>query len=262
MLGSPLMSYDESPSIARRDWRLHAITTTAAPSVIGGRSFPAGTPVELISPVSFADRMLIAPVANPPALYLSLAGRLSALARPTLKALRRLPETGTPSARQAHQVGDATFFTCLENLIGCVVFSFTALEAFANEAIPDGYVFKRPRADNKCDEVYTKEQVERGISLDLKLGRILPDLLAVPSPKGGKLWEYYVEIKELRDRLVHLKSADMKAAQEPDLPEYLWSLLLRGQVLSYPVRAKAMMAYFYGKKPPRWLARCPLKEST
>jgi hypothetical protein len=107
-------------------------------------------------------------------------------------------------------------FDFLEELISHVVFSFTALEAFANEVIPDKftYTFVVERTGEK--RTYGKDEIERRINLDEKLGIVLPKVFALTSPKGGSLWENYKTIKKARDRVIHLKSVDKRTSGPED----------------------------------------------
>ena len=260
----------EPASIASRDWRLQAITTLAEPfHAADGHVYPVGAPVELVSPMLFERQLLFAPVANPSALLLSLAARLAASARPHLDGLARLELVGNPKTRQVHGEAAEAFFAALEDLVGCTVFSVAALEAFANGTIPDDFVHEAPRGDGRCTEMFDKQQVERHVSLEVKLDQILPKIRKVPSPKGSKLWGRFVAMRDLRDRLIHLKSSDTKAIRDvgtgpawPDgLMNYLWSLLLTERVTEFPTSAKEMMAHYYPNCPqdmPRWLRKCPL----
>jgi hypothetical protein len=51
------------------------------------------------------------------------------------------------------------FFDLIQKRMIAVVFAYTALESFANESIPNTFLFRRERADKKCVEEYTKEQI-------------------------------------------------------------------------------------------------------
>ena len=116
-------------------------------------------------------------------------------------------------------------FDFFENFISHSVYSFTALEAFANESIPENfkYVFRVEKTGEK--RTYEKNEIERKVNLDEKLDKILPTIYSVPSPKGKKVWEHYKEMKKVRDRIIHLKSIDQKASGIED--ETIWGNMLR-----------------------------------
>src|SRR5690242_18583597 len=60
-------------------------------------------------------------------------------------------------------------FDLFECVIENVIFAHTAVEAFANERIPDEYVLSLPRSDKKSTELYNREQIERHLTLDVKI---------------------------------------------------------------------------------------------
>jgi hypothetical protein len=60
-------------------------------------------------------------------------------------------------------------------------------------------------------EIYDKSQVERHINLDDKISIILPSILEVKTPKGTAVWQEYIQLKKLRDRIIHMKSDDRKS---------------------------------------------------
>jgi len=75
-------------------------------------------------------------------------------------------------SKKATQItGDnlAVLYDYFENVFVNVVFSHTALEAFVNQSIPDDFVFTRKRQDKRCNESFNKDQIERNLSLDIKL---------------------------------------------------------------------------------------------
>ena len=155
-----------------------------------------------------------------PALFLHLAHR----------AYSRIKDIDPLSLFDEHPQGiwpdnQKALFDYLEESIAHVVFSFTALEAFANEVIPDGftYSFTVDRTGEK--RTYAKDEVERRINLDEKLGIVLPQIFSLKTPKGGALWEKYKTIKKTRDRIIHLKSVDKRTSGPED--ETIWGTLLR-----------------------------------
>jgi len=100
-------------------------------------------------------------------------------------------------------------FNLFEQLILNIVFACTALEAFCNQMIPDDFVFRRARRDKRCEESFSKEQIERYISLDTKLAEVLPEVTGQGFDKGTTLWNDYAGLRNIRDRLIHVKSDDL-----------------------------------------------------
>jgi hypothetical protein len=140
-----------------------------------------------------------------------------------------------------------------------VIFAYTALEAFANESIPDDYKFERMRGDKKCTELYSKDQIERHLSLDTKLDEVLPVIRSVVTPKGTKTWEMYIWLKNLRDRFIHLKSSDWRKSAPESADEYVWTDLLSDQVLQAPSIALGIIEHYSLPDRPRWLKKIPFR---
>jgi hypothetical protein len=135
-----------------------------------------------------------------------------------------------------------SLFDYLEESISHVVFSFTALEAFANEVIPEKFTYTFTVDRTGEERTYGKEEIERRINLDEKLGIILPQIFDFKTPKGGALWEKYKIIKKARDRIIHLKSVDKRASGPDD--ETIWSTLLRIHNEPLCDHAHALIGYF------------------
>ena len=88
---------------------------------------------------------------------------------------------------------------------GCIVFLFTAIEAFINKYIPDTYRFEDSK--NNRTEVYNKDQIQRHLSFDVKLKEVLPKIEGKDFAKRHPLiWVHINNLKELRDMVVHTKT--------------------------------------------------------
>jgi hypothetical protein len=137
----------------------------------------------------------------------------------------------------------------LELVMQSVVFAFTALEAFANEMITADYIYKKK--GNKCIENYNKTEIERWLSIDEKYDKILPLALSVKSPKGNhRAWSDLLKLKEVRDRLIHMKSDDRRSSGPEK--KTIWSELMTSEP---PYReAFTIISYFIEKieSKPRW----------
>ncbi len=251
---------EEHKNIANRDWRLQAVTTLAKDfrSPFTGEFRKAGSPVELAGFVQYGKSRLLAriPVPSASAIYVSLARKAAELGANFInqefsRNLEPLPDGNTQYSPNAEK----DLFDALENMIVCIVFSYTAIEVFANQTIPDDFQFKQERSDGKCKEIYSKEQIERSISLDTKLDVILPGIFSVPSPKGKGVWNDYVWLKRLRDRLVHLKSSDCTKSGPDNAEDYVWTWLLSTKVLKAPRFALAMIEHYHPNEKPRWIRK-------
>ena len=122
--------------------------------------------------------------------------------------------------------------------------------------IPDDHYHYKKR--KKIFLAEAKNTIERWESTEVKIGEILPEILKIESPKGKREWEEYKKLKDIRDRIIHLKSVDQKVVK--DGPDSIWKILFDEEVPNYPGIAKNLIAYFYEKKPelkPRWYKNFP-----
>lgn len=138
--------------------------------------------------------------------------------------------------------GTKDYFDLLELMITNVIFAYTAIEAYANQLVPDQFVFKRMRDDKKCEEIFNKDQIERFLSLDIKLKSVLPQVTGAADPSGTKLWEDFRELQRVRDRLIHVKTADLGLRSSPI--DSVWSLLTRRLQIDSSLVAHRMIMHF------------------
>lgn len=133
-------------------------------------------------------------------------------------------------------------FHILEQKMASVIFAYTALEAFTNNQIPDDFTYIADRSDKKCTEQYSKKQIERFISLDIKLGKILPEVMNITSPKGTVTWEKYLSLKNLRDEIIHCKSPS-----KPEDINPVFKDLFSETMINPCLGAKDIIGYFLDK---------------
>lgn len=145
-------------------------------------------------------------------------------------------------------------FDYLELSISAAMSSYAAIEAFCNNVIVERssgpLTLKRPKAV----ETLSPEEVERRVTTDKKLKRIVPDLLGFPTPAGKAVWQRYVKLKELRDSVTHFKRKDQaRHAAQLNEPTALQDLFT-ADPLSFPETAMAVIEYFFvGGTIPRWM---------
>ena len=139
-------------------------------------------------------------------------------------------------------------FSAFECLLVNTVFAVTALEAYANQSIPEDFVFSKLRQDQKCKESYDKMQIERNLSLDLKLSVLLPEILGIPFPKGEQLWNDYKLLRETRDRIIHVKTADLGIHDRE--AKSIWAILLDRRNIDASKIAHAVIKIFPQKHDP------------
>ncbi len=236
------------------DWRHQAASTLAQPFTDQtGFVFPKGSEVVLQTIVRRGGNQLFSlPLPNATAMLLDTARASFARSEELINDVGKQETKGGVTIFRS----DADAFDLIGYRAASVVFAFCALEAFANEMLPHGYTHRIERADGRCGETYGTAQIERWLQLDTKLSDILPVVLSRPSPKGGRVWQAYAQLRDARDRVIHMKSGDRRSTG-PD-EDTIWSTLIR--VAPPHDTAKAMIDHFLEGQvsPPRWASRYPL----
>jgi hypothetical protein len=144
-------------------------------------------------------------------------------------------------------------FDFLEAFATHVVFAHSAVEAFANEAIPEGFQYAVER--NGKEQFLPRSEIERWVSLEEKLHSVLPAALSLPSPKGKVTWENYRAIKKIRDRIIHVKTIDRRASGPED--ETLWGTMLREHATPFCDYAHAIIGHYKSVEGRRWFRKYP-----
>lgn len=248
------MNKEEHPNIKNEDWRLQAISTLAKPfkSPWTGKVHPIGEPVKAISIVKYGSNKISFGLPNTTAMFLNKSYKFWKEADSILKNIQFI--------NSRHIKNETDVFNFFENIMASIVFAYTSLESFANEKILEDHIYTQERADKRCAETYSKEQIERFLSLDIKLDKILPEILGISSPKKKRLWNKYIELKNLRDRIIHMKSIDRKSSDpKKEIPDSIWRYLLKKDIPNMSASAKEIISYYFSKEKeaPRWFKKCP-----
>lgn len=250
------------------DWRLQGVAVlSSSPEVAGDlQSIPVESTVTMVDSVRLQDgRLLAFPIPNASAMMLNASKRAFAEAQSLLahEALTRASRGFVQFASNA----DAVDFA--EHVAVSVFTAYTALECFANETIPPWLTLKKTGRKGEAPRVLGKEQIEREIKLGVKLAAVLPHVFEVPSPKGTSVWEAFVKLEKVRNRIVHMKYDDRKSG-DVDV-DTIWKALLA--IASPHYTAKQLMDRFLCSVPhiaglefenyrpvrPRWHVECPDK---
>jgi hypothetical protein len=90
--------------------------------------------------------------------------------------------------------------------------------------------------------------------LDEKLKSIIPLAHSVKSPAGTKVWDGYLNIRKIRDRLIHLKSVDRKSSG-PDF-QTIWGLMLAERESNFVLSAYLIIGSYPSLvKDRRWFRK-------
>lgn len=223
--------------LEKEDWRFHAIGMVRSGLGMIATSEKVGSRV-----VSFG-------LPSGPALCLA-AARSAHLQRVAIDVegafIHHPPPQGTwPEDHRA-------LFDFFQLFMTEVVLSFTSIEAFVNESIPPDFTYSFKSA--KETKVLNRPEIERLVSLDEKLKKVLPLAHNVKSPAGTKHWRGFKELKTVRDRLIHMKSMD----RESSGPEHqtIWGLMIEKRAHDFPAIALGLIASFEALvKERRWFQR-------
>ncbi|WP_318343733.1 hypothetical protein [Flagellimonas baculiformis] len=94
-----------------------------------------------------------------------------------------------------------------EEIITGLTFSFIAVEAMANAAIPEEYAYEMTN-EKGIKETWPKESIERWMSTSSKVSEILPLVLNSKNIKTEKFWVSFKKLESLRNEIVHQKTIE------------------------------------------------------
>ncbi len=105
-------------------------------------------------------------------------------------------------------MNNASSLVCdyLESIQKSIVFSYTALEAFVNLSIPEGYEYTMEKNSKGIYETYDKKAVERWLPLRTKVKSILTEVYKTKKIETQKWWGYLLNLESYRNDIVHQKS--------------------------------------------------------
>lgn len=245
---------DPLKSIVTDDWRLQTFTHLAEDwmSPWSGQISPKGTRITVSSVISLTKKkQLTIPLPNASALLLNSAAAAFVAARK----IRDQSGIDKTLHSEVNFSSDEDAFDYIERMIESILMAFTALEAFANEAIPADYFYACHHRSEVVLEASSKQTIERHTSLDEKLTNVLPEVLKCSSPKGGRCWHGYTKLKRARDRIVHMKTEDRRSSgSEIDT---VWKAIVLAPAPH--IAAKAVIDYFVKnmEEKPYWHSKFP-----
>jgi len=246
-----VMSETPPEHINKMDWRIQHLTWTTSPITdpATGSVIPAEAPIVSAALIHHGKERLGTTIPNATALFLNLSQASHAEARELLKRC-------IADKNKFGQLPDDEAFTFYERMMGSIVFACTALEAFANEQIPDSYTYT-DSADKRFTRLFNKQQMERQLNLETKIGEIIPAALGVRFPRGGKLWSAFIKLRDLRDRVIHMKTKDRQFIGENATS--IWNSLMSNPLPETHTTAKRIIGHFLQAKGdlPRWFEKCP-----
>lgn len=232
------------------DWRVWKAATVAADAppakkgdvlyVVSHTTEPHEGPVTFITP-------------GPAQLALNIAIQAALEAEDLRKGIAWQGTGGPSSPKWVDKDNLGKLFSYFERSMVAVTFAFQSLESYANTIIVQTLngTMKLKRKNGDVD--WDASQIERNCSTEEKLAVVLPALGKMKTPKGTKVWENFVKLKDIRDATIHVKDIDQYAGAGEDHKRTLHHQLLNHEPREYPRRAIAMMRIFTPKGSDSWL---------
>lgn len=135
-----------------------------------------------------------------------------------------------------------------EHIQTSIIFSYTAIEAFCNIAIPEDY--QHEILNNKgIKEIWDKAAIEKFFKTSEKIKTLLPAILNVPKPNNETFWGQFDLLEKIRNNLIHQKSSEEGFKESA----YLLDLLKEGifatvysgfELIEYFCNADTKHSYF------------------
>lgn len=144
------------------------------------------------------------------------------------------------------------FYDFLEQSMIAAIFSYQAIEAFANSVISRELSGAVTILRGRKQRSMMPAELERQLKLADKLTLVLPKARDVESPEGSALWERFIRLEDARHSTVHLTVKDQYAKDR----DSLFFKMLHLKATEYPAAAAAIIRYYFESgTEPRWLIR-------
>jgi len=255
----------KQPPSALPDWRLEFAAEVASVESEQSQGPAKGDVVILMARVrTKEDGTIIVPFVSSYRLSLHAALKSAETATDLRKLLTFSGRRGVDKERTlTSPVSD--LFDFFEASMGAVIFSFQALESYANQVIAEGFgEHGKFTIDRRRGPVTLGTQdLQRDLSTEEKYAVVLPHLFSVELARSGKIWSGFKRLKKVRDAVIHLKSHDGHPRGGVLDEQSLYYHLLNQAPKSFPRTALDLISHFLGDSPPTWIgiARSRLRSS-
>ncbi|PMM74504.1 hypothetical protein BCT47_02930 [Vibrio splendidus] len=239
------------------DWRLNLVSHITEDTILkwNNQKLKKGTVIKTVSVVQLnKKKLLTVPVPNATSMCLKVSYERFTQA----DSIRQTSGIRKSIKKNQTFKSDKDAIDYAEFMFESVIMAYTAIEAFANEHIPDDFETWEPKKNAIIAERKTKSDIERFDSTSNKLSIILPQVFDSQSPKGTKYWQDFVALKRIRDRIIHMKTEDRRSSgHEVDT---LWNQIYK---IEAPYRQAMSIIKFFVKNmdvAPRWYQMCEFKD--
>jgi hypothetical protein len=240
------------PGIDKGDWRLQTTShlTEDWNNPWTGVTVAKGTRITVVSVIQLTKKKQITiPIPNATASMLNASAR----AFDSAKVLRNSAQIDSTLKKEISFSSETDAIDYIERMMESIVLAYSAIEAFANETVPSDFIYARHRNSDIVLEASNKETIERNTSTDEKLTIILPEIIGCKSPKGGRCWQGYKQLKSSRDRIIHMKTQDRKSSR-PEI-DTVWKAIVLAPTPH--IIAKEIIEHFIKSMSvkPQWYTR-------
>jgi hypothetical protein len=254
---------EEIYDVPDMDWRLRRIHRIVKIQGPDGKEFNAGASSALITGVSFTDERAKLSIEfrspSPTAMLLDEAWRTAAQALELQVLVKPVQTAGRPGYRRFEIPIESSpaLFDYFQKKLSSVLLAYAALEAFCNDVLAESMAPAEMLPDRKGSKAnqLSSEELQRAASTEWKLGRLVPDMLGVPTPKGGQHWEAFVRLKQARDNVTHFKARRHRESLGTEDSTSILGVLYGVPCFEAAEDALGLIRYFYAgsESVPRWL---------
>jgi hypothetical protein len=237
------------------DWRISAVLTLGkdiSSAFPGGPSHKAGAPIYLSHSAKTGKNGVtgfITPDASALALNNSFQSAEKAM---SIKKKISYKDIITPWGKGTSVTEETTsdLYDYFENFMITVIFSFLAVEAYANALIsydPNAFFNIGGKKQMRAYEI------EKCLSTDEKIKVILPLIKKINIPFTDPIWQNFMVLKQVRDTIVHLKYKDLFSNANNLDNDSLYFHFLNKEPINYPRYGYDVIQFFEHDKKNRWM---------
>lgn len=236
------------------DWRIRAVLTIAKdipPAFPGGPSHKKGSPMYLTHVAKSKSNNtigFITPDVSAMALNISInASKKASRIKGKIKYEKIISPWG--DGISVTKETTQSLFNYFENFMTSIVFSFLAVEGYANSLISlePNHLFSYK------EQQFTANYVERNISTKEKVKYILPQITNRRINNSDRVWQDFILLKNARDAIVHIKYKDLFSNKDTIDDSSLYFNFLNNEPALFPKYGYEVIRYFEGDERTRWM---------
>lgn len=188
---------------------------------------------------------------SPPALHLNIAIKCSKEAHKLHSKLefKILDE----KRRNIKEESLSDLYDYFEKNLQVIAFCFMAIEAYCNELIDEKLIGTYNYIKKNEPRELNASEVQRQISTEDKLDKVIPTILNIKSIKKTDIWCDFLTLKKYRDSIIHHKSIEHLPNSPPK--NDIFSYMLERKPISYITTPIEVIEYYESKlkRSHRWL---------